>query len=59
MMRALATGLIYFGLFLAMGFAVRRWMRRRDVDLSDVQRQAGSNRRPRKVFLLGAWRWED
>jgi hypothetical protein len=58
-MRALATGLIYFGLFLGIGFAVRRWMRRRDVDLSDVQRQAGSNRRPRKVFLLGAWRWED
>ena len=58
-MRALATGLIYFGLFLAIGLAARRWMRRRDVDLSDVQKQAGSNRRPRKVFLLGAWRWED
>ena len=58
-MRALATGLIYFGLFLAIGFAVRRWMRRRDVDLSDVQAQAGPNRRPRKVFLLGVWRWED
>ena len=58
-MRALAIGLIYFGLFLAIGFAVRRWMRRRDVDLSDVQAQAGSNRRPRKVFLLGIWRRED
>ena len=58
-MRALAIGLIYFGLFLAIGFAVRRWMRRRDVDLSDVQAQAGPNHRPRKVFLLGAWRWED
>ena len=58
-MRALATGLIYFGLFLAIGIAVRRWMRRRDVDLSDVQKQAGPNRRPRKVFLLGAWRRED
>ena len=58
-MRARATGLIYFGLFLAIGFAVRRWMRRRDVDLSNVQKQAGPNRRPRKDFLLGAWRWED
>lgn len=58
-MRALVTGLIYFGLFLAIGFAVRRWMRRRDVDLSDVQKQAGPNRRPRKVFLLGIWRRED
>jgi hypothetical protein len=58
-MRALATGLIYFGLFLAIGIAVRRWMRRRDVDLSDVQKQAGPNRRPRKVFLLGIWRRED
>ena len=58
-MRALATGLIYFGLFLAIGLAVRRWMRRRDVDLSDVQKQAGPNRRPRKVFLLGVWRRED
>ena len=58
-MRALASGLIYFGLFLALGFAVRRRMRRRDVDLSVVQAQAGPNRRPRKVFLLGAWRWED
>ena len=58
-MRALVTGLIYFGLFLAIGFAARRWMRRRDVDLSDVQKQAGPNRRPRKVFLLGIWRRED
>ena len=58
-MRALATGLIYFGLFLAIGIAVRRWMRRRDVDLSEVQKRAGSNRRPRKVFLLGVWRRED
>ena len=58
-MRALGTGLIYFGLFLAIGFAVRRWMRRSDVDLSDVQKQAGRNRRPRKVFLLEARRWED
>ena len=58
-MRALVTGLIYFGLFLAIGFAVRRWMRRRDVDLSDVQKQAGPNRRSRKVFLLGIWRRED
>ena len=41
--------------------AVRLFMRRRDkdVELSEVQKQAGSNRRPRKVFLLGFWRTED
>ena len=58
-MRALATGLIYFGSFLTIGFAIRWWIRRKAVDLSDVHTQAGSNRRPRKVFLLGAWRSED
>jgi hypothetical protein len=34
-------------------------MKRRDVDLSDVQAQAGQNRRARKVFLFGAWRNEE
>jgi hypothetical protein len=39
--------------------AVRLLMRRRNVDLSDVQQQAGANRRPRKVFFLGFWRSEE
>lgn len=39
--------------------AVRLLMKRRNVDLSDVQKQAGPNRRARKVFLLGFWRTEE
>jgi hypothetical protein len=60
---ALVVGIIYFGSFIAIGFAAKRaigWlMRRRGVDLDDVHAQAGPNRAPRKVFLLGAWRTED
>jgi hypothetical protein len=62
-MKALSTAIIYFGTFLTIGLvariALKRWMDRRGADLSDVQAQAGSNRRPRRVFLLGAWRTED
>lgn len=61
-MRALYTTAIYFGTFVAIGWAakagLRRWMDRRGVGLSDVQEQAGANRREREVFLLGAWRKE-
>ena len=59
-MWALVVAAIYFGTFLAIGIvakmALRKWT---GADLSDVQAQAGSNRRKRKVFLLGAWRDED
>jgi hypothetical protein len=62
-MRALMVAVIYFGTFLAIGLLgkmlIGRWMNRRGVDLSDVQQQAEPNRRKRKVFLLGAWRWEE
>lgn len=62
-MRALVTAIIYFGTFLTIGFYARkfidRWMGHKGADLSDVQAQAGQNRRPRQVFLLGAWRTED
>ena len=61
-MSALATAIIYFGSFLAIGLAGRmaidRWMHRRDFDLADVQAQAGTNRAKRRVFLLGFWRDE-
>jgi hypothetical protein len=61
-MRALVTALIYFGTFLSIGLvaklAVDRWMSRKGADLDDVHAQAGPNRRPRRVFLLGAWRTE-
>jgi len=62
-MRALVTALIYFGSFLAIGLIAKlmisRWMIRRNLDLSDIQAQAGPNRRKRRVFLLGFWRDED
>jgi hypothetical protein len=47
-----------FGTFLLLGYfakvALDRLMERSGAELSDVQAQAGANRRPRKVFLLGA-----
>ena len=61
-MWALTVAAIYFGTFLAIGmiakWALDRAMQRTGADLPDVQSQAGPNRRPRKVFLLGAWRDE-
>ena len=58
-MGALETFIIYVTPFLIIGIAAKLLMRRRGVDLSDVQAQAGPNRKPRKVFLLGAWRKEE
>ncbi len=52
-MRALAIGLIYFGLFLAIGFAVRRWMRRRDVELGRLGPCALG---PRRAILVEGFR---
>ena len=57
-MRALEVFVIYVAPFLIVGIAVKLLMKRRGVDLSDVQAQAGPKRRTRKVFLLGAWRNE-
>ena len=57
-MRALEVFAIYVAPFLIIGIAVKLLMKRRSVDLSDVQAQAGPKRRARKVFLLGAWRNE-
>jgi hypothetical protein len=61
-MRALATAVLYFGTFLAIGIVSRRlldrWMERRGSNLADVHDQAGSQRGRRRVFLLGFWRDE-
>jgi hypothetical protein len=61
-MHALVTAVIYFGSFLAIGLiaklVVGQWMRRRNLDLSEVQAQAGPRRAKRRVFLLGFWRDE-
>jgi hypothetical protein len=57
--RALETLVIYVAPFLIIGIAVKLLMKRKGVDLSDVQSQAGPNRRRRRVFLLGGWRSEE
>lgn len=58
-MDALVVFLIYVVPFLALGLAGSWWMRRKSVDLEDVQAQAGTNRRRRRLFFLGFWRWEE
>jgi hypothetical protein len=57
-MRAFEVFAIYVVPFLLLGLLIRLVMKRYAVDLTDVQSQAGSRRRARKVFLLGAWRTE-
>ena len=57
-MWALAVLTIYLTPFFLIGWAIDFAMKRYMVNLSDVQEQAGPNRAPRKVFLLGAWRTE-
>jgi hypothetical protein len=61
-MRALLVALLYFGSFLAIGLIAKLAVGRLTRDtgsLSDIQSQAGTNRRKLKAFLLGAWRNED
>jgi hypothetical protein len=58
-MKALEVFAIYVTPFLVIGLLIKLLMKRYSVNLKDVQDQAGSKRRPSKVFLLGAWRAED
>ncbi|HTN09613.1 MAG TPA: hypothetical protein VL154_01410 [Acetobacteraceae bacterium] len=58
-MAALEMFAIYITPFLILGVVAKLLLRRYAVDLTDVHDQAGANRRPRKVFLLGSWRSED
>jgi len=59
-MWALTVAVIYFGTFIALGYFAKLALRRlmEGAELSDVQAQAGPNRQPRRLFLLGAWRTE-
>jgi len=59
LMRVLETFVIYVAPFLIIGIATKLFMKRKSVDLSDVQAQAGSNHKGHKMFLLGAWRSEE
>jgi hypothetical protein len=56
-MRAFEVFAIYVMPFLIIGMAIRFLMKRYAVDLPDVEKQARS--KPRRRFLLGAWRTED
>jgi hypothetical protein len=56
-MRALEVFAIYVTPFLIIGTAIRLLLRRYNVNLPDVEKQAGP--KPRRRFLLGAWRTED
>ena len=60
-MRAFLVAALYFGSFLTIGLLAKLAADHfgRDTDLTDIQSQAGPNRRKNKGFLLGAWRNED
>ena len=53
-MRALMTAIIYFGSFLGIGVIAKlflsRFVRRRDLDLPEIQAQAGPRRGKRRLF---------
>jgi hypothetical protein len=60
--RAIISAIVYFGLFLLIGWAAKKALDRwtsRNGSLSDLHKQAGPNRRPRDAFLLGVWRKEE
>ena len=59
-MWALTVAVIYFGTFIALGYFAKLALGRlmEGAELSDVQAQAGPNRQPRRLFLLGSWRTE-
>jgi hypothetical protein len=57
--RALETFAIYVTPFLILGAGAKLLMNRYGVDLDDVQKQSGPQRRKRKLFLLGGWHSED
>jgi len=62
-MYALVIAIIYLAPFLVIGLiaklVIRRWMNKRNLDLTGVRAQMGPSRRPRRIFLLGYWRDED
>ncbi|MBV9202671.1 MAG: hypothetical protein JOY83_23650 [Alphaproteobacteria bacterium] len=49
---------LYLAPFVILGLAMKRWMARKGVNLSDVRAEGNPHRR-RSRFLLGIWRHED
>ena len=57
-MGALLTIAVYITPFLLIGLAAKIWIKRKGVELSDVQAEGDPNRKRRARFLLGIWRDE-
>ena len=57
-MGALLTVAVYITPFLLIGLAAKIWIKRKGVDLNDVQAEGDTNRKRRPRFLLGIWRDE-
>ena len=55
-MRALLTVAVYITPFLLIGVAAKIWIKRKGVELSDVQAEGDPNRKRRARFLLAACR---
>jgi hypothetical protein len=51
-MRALITVAVYITPFLLIGLAAKIWIKRKGVELSDVQAEGDPNRKRRARFLL-------
>ena len=56
-MKAFEVLAIYLTPFLIVGVAIRLLMKRYAINLPDVQKHADS--RPKRRFLLGAWRTDE
>jgi hypothetical protein len=55
---ALLSLAVYVTPFLLIGVAAKIWLKRKAVELSDVQAEGSRDRRRRSRFLLGIWRDE-
>ena len=57
-MDALLILAVYVVPFVVIGIFVKRWIDRKNTELSDVQAEGDPNRPRRPRFLLGIWRDE-
>jgi hypothetical protein len=55
-MRALLIVAVYITPFLLIGVAAKSWIKRKAVELSEVQAEGDAHRKRRPRFLLGIWR---
>ena len=57
-MDALLILAVYVVPFVVIGILMKRWIDRKNTELSDVQAEGDPNRQRRPRFLLGIWRDE-